>query len=49
MSLPAALVRLPYAPVSAGRGPARAGTAASTMTTTITTGTTGPGRSVVRS
>jgi hypothetical protein len=49
MSPYSALVRMHFAPASAGRMPSRAGDIASIITTTITTGTTGSGRSVVRS
>jgi hypothetical protein len=51
MSPYSALVRMHFAPASAGRMPSRAGDIASIITTTITTGTgtTRPGRSIVRS
>lgn len=51
MSLISARSSMHHAPANAGRMPSRAGGIASTLTTTITTGTgtTGPGRYVVRS
>lgn len=51
MSLISARSSMHHAPANAGRMPSRAGDIASTLTTTITTGTgtTGPGRYVVRS
>lgn len=49
MSPLSAPARMHFDPVRTGRMPARAGAIAATITTTITTGTTGPGRSVVRS
>jgi len=49
MSLHSALVRMYFAPASVGRMPSRAGDITSVITTSITTGTTRPGRSIVRS
>lgn len=49
MSLHSAHVRMYFAPATAGRMPSRAGDITSIITTTITTGTTRPGRSIVRS